>query len=72
MAPIAYLVAVLALAAFSRRAHADDLDTHLRDAPWAEIAETAKRFVAEEPPDSVWPFQRDKQEALASSPRKVI
>jgi hypothetical protein len=38
----------------------------MRDLPWAEIGATAKRFVDQESPDSVWPFQRETREALAA------
>jgi hypothetical protein len=51
---------------------ADDVDMQMRDLPWGEIGATAKRFVDQESPDSVWPFQRETREALAASPRKVI
>ena len=72
IAPIVRLAAALTLAWCTTQSRADDLDTQLRDASWAEIGDTAKRFVAEESPDTVWPFQREALKTLASSPRKVI
>jgi hypothetical protein len=60
------------LAFCARPVRADDVDRQMRDLPWAEIGATAKRFVDQESPDSVWPFQRETGEALAASPRKVI
>jgi hypothetical protein len=55
-APIVRLAGALTLACCTTQSRADDLDTELRDASWVEIGDTAKRFVAEESPDTVWPF----------------
>jgi hypothetical protein len=68
----ARLAAALALAFCAPPARADDTDMQMRDLPWAEIGATARRFVDQESPDSVWPFRRESREALAAAPRKVI
>jgi hypothetical protein len=40
--------------------------------PWEEVVATARAFVSQESPDSVWPFERAGAEALKKSERKVF
>jgi hypothetical protein len=64
--------AALTLALGAVQTRADGADMPMHDLPWNDIGALAKRFVDQESPDNVWPFQRASRKALAASTRKVV